>query len=173
MTLHSDRPSVSFFPFDLLSLIAHGLLLSHASTEQITPSISPLSEVFLGKGEKEKLLAVMEWLAGVASLSTHGFLCEDASWGIPIDLNPIDIKWHPGDYTRLQACIYRQRSLTCTHETLFRSFVIMRKTHRPTLHCSCHSFYSRLRRKVKAVAQVNVEVFGLYEYQNRIAQEWK
>lgn len=83
------------------------------------PNKSPLvyslyPNPFKGKGEKEELLAVMEWLAGVASLSTHGFLCaDDASWGIPIDLNPIDIKWHPGDYTRLQACIYRQHSLTC------------------------------------------------------------
>lgn len=72
---------------------------------------------------------MIEWLAGVASLSTHGFLCADASWGIPIDLNPIDIKWHPGDYTRLQACIYRQRSLTCKQETLFRSFCYHEKQH--------------------------------------------
>jgi hypothetical protein len=72
---------------------------------------------------------VMEWLAGVASLSTHGFLCADASWGIPIDLNPIDIKWHPGDYTRLQECIYRQPSLTCKLETLFRSFCYHEKQH--------------------------------------------
>lgn len=125
--MHSDPLPLSFFPFDLPSLIAHGLLLSHASTEQITPSIFPLSEPCQVKVEKEELLAVMEWLAGVASLSTHGFLCTDASWGIPIDLNPIDIKWHPGDYTRLQACIYRQRSLSCKQETLFHSFCYREK----------------------------------------------
>ena len=71
---------------------------------------------------------MMEWLAGVASLSTHGFLCADASWGIPIDLNPIDIKWHPGDYTRLQACIYRQRSLTLSRRRYFIPFVITRNS---------------------------------------------
>jgi hypothetical protein len=78
----------------------------------------------------------MEWLAGVANLSTQGFLCEEASWGIPIDLNPIDIKWHPGDYTRLQACIYRQPSLTCNQDTLFHSFCYHEKQDadlRPTI----------------------------------------
>jgi hypothetical protein len=56
-------------------------------------SFYPTLSMERGARETEKLLAVMEWLAGVASFSEHCLHCEEASRGIPIDRNPIDIKW--------------------------------------------------------------------------------
>lgn len=95
-TLHSDPLPVSFFPFDLLSLIAHGLLLSHASNEQITPSIFSLSDPSQWKGKKEKTVGS----DGVVGRRGKLFRTLLALWRLvagnpphPICPNPIDIKW--------------------------------------------------------------------------------